>query len=135
MKSYELRLFCTNNATAINTQMRVLLVLDRQSNGVAPGINDILMSSSVASPRNLNNRKRFKIIMDRNYPLSTAGPANRYDNFYQKDIQTHVQYISSSNTGNIADISTNALYLVHLSDQAVNLPQIGYYFRLRFIDN
>lgn len=135
MKSYEIKYGLQNNATAINTQCRVLLVLDKQSNGAAPVLTDILQTNSPYSPRNLNNRKRFKILMDKRYSLSTAGPNNTNDSTYMKNVETHVQFFSTSNLGTIADISSNALYLVHCSDQATNFPTINYYCRVRYLDN
>lgn len=135
MKSYDMRWFVNNNSSAGQTEVRVMLVLDKQSNGVTPSVTDILATNTVVSPRNLDNRKRFKVIMDRNYAISTAGPSSRYDSAHFKNIQTHVAYYNSSNAGTVADISTNALYLLYLSDQATNTPGLQYYFRLRFIDN
>lgn len=135
MKSYYMKYQIANNATAVNTNTRVILVLDKQSNGAQPLVTDILATNTVVSPRNLDNRKRFKILYDKCHSLGTAGPANINTEFYFKNQQTHVAYYNGSNLGTIADIATNALYLLTISDQATNLPAINYYFRLRFIDN
>lgn len=135
MKSLDLRFYLTNNSTAVNTNTRVMLVHDKQPNGSTALVTDVLATNNVVSPRNLDNRKRFKVIYDRTFSLSTAGPSNLNSAFYKKDFNQHVAFYNASNAGTIADISTGALFLLLLSDQAVNAPTINYYFRLRFIDN
>ena len=56
---------------------RVAIILDRQPNGVGPtAVTDFLQIASVASPRNLANRKRFKVIWDRMFGLGATAVAS-----------------------------------------------------------
>ena len=141
MKSVLTRFRITVNATAPGYQTcRCLLVLDQQPNGTVFGITDLLATNTIDSPRNLDYRKRFKILYDKNFCVSANRP-QIFDQIYQKfdskvlSNQAHVQCYATSNLGTIADISTNALYMVFLSDQGVNGPTMDYYTRVRFLDN
>lgn len=134
MTSLYLRYSTTANATASYNTYRVMLVMDRQSNGVAPGVTDILATNTMDSPRNLDYVKRFKVLYDQ---VNNVGLNAKPQDFYsfKLKLQTHVQCFQSSNTGTVSDITTNGLFLVILSDQATNGPSVNYYHRLRFVDN
>ena len=52
-----------------DTFVRLLIVYDMQSNGTAPAITDVLNTGSTVDHFNLNNRDRFKILMDKCIPI------------------------------------------------------------------
>lgn len=116
---------------------RVILFYDKQSNGAAPAVSDLLDTSTALSCdalRNLNNRKRFKILLDRRYALTPTGASNSaiVDSFYLKKFIT-TQY-NAGTAGTVADISSNALYLLACSDEAVNGPNNSGVIRVRFTE-
>lgn len=119
MRSVEIKLqdFVTSG-TGIDQNHRILLVLDKQPNGVAPAIADILDSASTYALRNLNNRKRFKILWDKRLQMNASGEPfstkliNKYKKFY---IQTTY---NAGDVGTIADIATNSLYLIGFGNVA-----------------
>lgn len=124
-----------NNGDASAGAIRMVLVQDKQSNGAAPNVSDIY-SIPVLGPidalRNLNGRKRFKILSDNTWIVSQNGtPGYEYDIYLKKPIT--VQY-NAGNTGTVADISTNALYLLVCSDQAANGPYCAFYSRVRYTE-
>lgn len=127
-------IFWTINAAATTTYCRMIIFIDKQPNGAAPIQSDILSAvNSVLAPMNVGNSKRFKILMDKRLQLSINGnEIVKYKRF--RKLATHTEY-NTGNTGGIADIQTNSIYLYHMSDQTVNAPTFSYNVRLRFIDN
>ena len=61
------------SGTGIDQQHRILIVYDRQSNAAAPTVTDVLGSPNVLYPRNLENRRRFKVLFDRYVQLNGTG--------------------------------------------------------------
>ena len=56
-------------------EVRVILYLDKQTNGAAAGITDILESDDFQSFNNLANKSRFRTLMDRTYDYNTPSAA------------------------------------------------------------
>jgi len=144
MKSVMLRYFINALTTTSATQgdvVRVMLVLDMQTNGALPAVGDILQTVALNSALNLNNRDRFKILYDHwvtmNANTYTAGalvagsPTIKHLKVYKK-ISSDIIFSGTANT--IGSIATGGLYLVTVS--AVNLvSNIAAETRVRFIDN
>lgn len=153
IKSLLLRLFLEANESdttgpaggrSIHSQYRVMLVQDLQSNNALPNGNDILQQTPISGAgtatvcnavQNLNNRERFRILMDKTgafFPI-TGTTAVHIAKFKRLNIE--VQY-SGSGTGNT--ITTNAIYLMVLSDSGNGVTAANYimngYARIRFID-
>lgn len=98
--------------TGVDQQARILLVYDRQTNGVALGSADVLENADVRGFRKLENRKRFKILMDKKFALSASGEANSNQVFeFYRRLRHPVTYNSGS-AGTVADIATGSLYIV-----------------------
>ncbi len=121
-------------ATAVNTTTRVMLVIDKQPNGVLMTVGELLTSgASNLDFRNLDNRKRFIILSDKIVMQSnTANTLDRLELYKQIDMKT---IYDDSNAGTIADIESNALFLVMISSEATNTPTLQVETRMRFIDN
>jgi len=102
-------------ATGVDQVHRVVLVYDRQANAAALTWNDVFGSTSIHYPRNLENRKRFKILMDMSYVINAAGEpgTGRMEKYYRK--LAHPVTFNSGNAGTIADITTGSLYLMWTS--------------------
>lgn len=123
----------TNNATAVNTLVRVLLVLDTQQIAdTTPSVSDILDPSYQFwnAPLNNNTVGRFKVLSDRKYQLTTVSTPIREFKIYQK-LYGHIRY----NGANSTDIQKGGIYLMFISDQATNKPTFGFQTRLAFTDN
>lgn len=108
---------------------RMIIFYDKQPNGAAPAVTDLLVSASPSAQLNLNNRDRFEILADKTwvfdpYFFSTTatqsyGSASRqiyaikkYKKLGNRDV------IFGGNAGTIADINTGALYMFFIGDQA-----------------
>jgi len=123
---------------------RVIIVYDKQANGAACQQSDILKASTgsltgipgMLQGMNLDNRDRFKIILEKNgtwSPYQASGPMR------EKFIKLKDREIIFQGTGaNIADIATGSMYLFFIQDTTaaagVNL-QLSYFARLRYMDN
>lgn len=162
MTSLNLRWYATSNALKINvpSHFRMILLIDRASNGAAPNLSDIIDSNSAAPNLlfgyNPDNLKRFKILYDRYFTirpnvLSVSGDAGGAlpvavttttaqtlpeitgpHNLNIK-LNNHVQF-NSFNTGTISDINTGSLYLCLYTDYTTNAPLFIGNARMRFKD-
>ncbi len=132
-ENVDLRFILVNNATAVTTFSRILIVRDIQPNAAIFAIGDLLTATTVVAPYNTNNQYRFVVLYDEVICLSTAGPAN-VSMVVRRPLQFHTEY-NSTNGGSIADITTNSLYLVCFSDQATNTPTFQANIRSWFVDN
>lgn len=125
---------CLNNATAVTTNTRVLLVKDlQQVADTNPAVGDIL-DGSVAplyqAPLNNASVGRFKILKDFNIILDNAR-SNRKDGKIFAKLFGHIRY----NGVNATDIQKNGYYLVLVSDQPTNAPLFLFNERLSYADN
>ncbi len=132
-KSVQVNLEITMHATPINDMVRIMIVIDKQPNEIGLVIGDLLDTTTICSFRNLDQRKRFVILRDDVITLSVGGGTVKYWNYYRKiDMIT---IYDDSDAGTIADISTNAMWLVMFSTEATNGPTVSRCTRMRFIDN
>lgn len=145
-KSLEFRARVTSTAaTGVDQYCRMLIVQDKQSNGVAPGIGDILINASTTAPRNLANRKRFRILWDKTFAmggnLNAAGTPSTVPNL--RNFKAYMKFRPAIRTeyntgvaGTIADINSNSLYLVTIGTEAAGATDAGLvgYIRLRYTD-
>lgn len=105
-------------------QVRILIVQDLQSNGVAPTLVAVLAQPNTISPYNMDTRQRFKILFDHTEQyhniINSAGvpPGNfstpgfldpkHRDKMYKK-LNNSVEYTGTG--GTVASIVTGAVYL------------------------
>lgn len=156
MKSVQIRggFECGGGGTVTQT-MTVMLVYDRQPNGAAPAIADLLLdykfdgsspSTTPLSGLNMNNSDRFVVLRRDWYVIdpdvvstgaqqkdqlvdACSGPP-RSLNWYVKLAGLEAHYKAS--TGAIGDLTTGALYLVTYASSADALMTLTYASRLRF---
>lgn len=113
MRSVQLNAVSVATAgTGTDQRARILLVYDRQANGGAPAMTDVLESASEVAMRNLQNRKRFKILMDKCIHLNATGESDSEITwrFYRK--LRHPVTFNAGNAGTVADIATGSMYLM-----------------------
>lgn len=119
MRSVELKVQSYVTAgTGIDQVQRHLLVYDRQTNGTALTIAQVLNSVSTVAMKSLENRRRFKIMMDRTVVLNaSAEPGSmNYYKYYRK--LCHPVTFNSGDAGTVADITTGSLYFITLGSSA-----------------
>lgn len=121
--------------------LRLLIVYDRQPNGAAPAALDVVLTDTITSPMNLNNSRRFKVLVDETTDgISDAGPKSYmvkgYRTFTKKKEGGWPCEFKDTSSGTITDITTGSIY--SLVWQGGNLitaaPQNALYTRIRFTD-
>lgn len=106
----------------IGEQVRFMVVWDMQSNGAAPVTTDILKSATTAAPNNLNNRDRFKILVDKylsfdpcTYTASSlvnGSPQTKVIKIYKP---LYLETIYAGTTNAIGSIQSGSLWCFTLS--------------------
>lgn len=137
IKSIQLRAEGVKNssASAVATDIRLVLFWDMQPNGSAPTIGSLLETgtqSSLYAFRNLNYRHRYVILSDKRVRMDSDDYNVKLMEYYAKCNQK-VIYASPSN--GIGDIATGSLYLLAISNEATNTPTMHFMSRIRYIDN
>lgn len=144
MKSLLLRVFIYPSATVTSPQggtVRVLVVLDKQSNGATTAATSaILQSDAYDSAMNLSNRSRFKVIVDKyvsmnatNYSggaLTAGSPGGRIVKVFKK---FNYQTIYNTTTNVDTAISSGSLNLYIIASTA-NEFVADIFARVRFTD-
>lgn len=131
---YQINLLPT---TTGSSPLRFLVVYDAQANGAAPAILDIVLTDELASPMNLGNSRRFKVLCDEVVPcIGTAGPQSYMFKRYIKLGNLNTEF-NSGNAGTIADITSGSIYVYTWgsSGWAVATPGAVLYSRIRFQDS
>ena len=124
------------SGTGVDQTQRVLIVYDRQCNAATPAITDVLVSANVRAMRNLNNRKRFKILVDERIALNASGEPGSHKAFdYYKRFYLPVTF-NSGDAGTVADIVTGGLFAMVLGDMApgATAGTVTMTSRVRFTD-
>lgn len=134
MIGVNLNYFLLVNATTPRTSVRIMLVIDKQTNGAIYAntdlLEDVTVNDNIVSPRNLDNKHRFQILYDRTHMLSLSTPTVVVKKYIKKDLL--LRYDAS--TPSIADLTQSSLSLVQFGND-VNEPTIQSFLRVRFVDN
>lgn len=119
-------------ATGTPHTCRFLIVTDRQCNGTALTIANVLDSVSTASHYNLANRERFKILADNVFTIGASA-----DYWGRKAVVLKIPGLSipvtfgSGNAGTVADIMTNSIYILGMGSNAVGGTAGELYLKVR----
>ncbi len=136
MVGIDLNFVLTQNASATQTFVRVMLILDKQTNQAiylpADLLEDVTGGDNIVTPRNLDNLKRFTILYDRSFEFS--GDGNR-SAIVKKYIKKEVLLRYDGSTPSIADLTQSSISFIQMASEATNTPTITHFSRLRFIDN
>lgn len=121
-------------ATPTNSNVRALVVYDKQPNGAAFSNTDLLTGSSTTAFNNLNNKDRFIVLVDKIMQVDTVNKPSVLIKF-KKNMKMGVTNLGTTNA--IGDISTGSLYLLTLGDLATGVTAPVSTIndvRVRFID-
>jgi len=120
LKSIQTRLSLTYNPSADtvgNTSVYLLLVMDKQCNGAAAAVTDVLTSNDLSTAMiNMANSERFKILKRWSYVMQSGagvqaayGRDSKIVDFYTK---CNIPLEFSSTTGAITEVKSNNLFLL-----------------------
>ncbi len=131
----------TNTTVPIGDVVRFIVYLDKQTNGAAPAILDILETADVFSYLNLANSHRFRILWNKMFTLKhpSAAGASTAANIFAQD-KRYFKYNwkgelpmeFDSTTGAITEIKSNNIGLLAISEQG--LAGMESFTRSRFTD-
>ncbi len=121
-------------------QVRVIMYLDKQANKATAAVLDILESADYQSFNNLNNKGRFRTIMDRVYSMnaqagSGQNAADEYGEYTVEDVlfkQVNIPIEFTADTGAITEITSNNIGVLLISQSG--LVAFESKIRLRFSD-
>lgn len=123
-------------ATGVDQIHRVMVVMDKQPNGVALAITDVVDSVNTAALLNLSNQARFKILYDRRFYLNASGEPGSLQ-LITDTLRLHstVQF-NAGVAGTVADITTNSIYLITIGNvvAGVGAGTVSGRVRFRFYD-
>ena len=128
--------FSVRTVTGIDQFHRYLIVRDKQANGGALAVTDVLDSVSVSAMLNLSNQHRFVILHDELVHLNAfAEPGSQVPFQRNFRVDSLVQY-NSGTAGTVADIATNSLYFIFIGSVPGENDggTVNGTFRLRYTD-
>lgn len=115
--------------------IRWMVVYDKQANGVAPAITDILLTDAFTSANNLSNRDRFVTIFDQIVdPVSVQGNYSCAGvNFKALNLE---QLYNAGTTGAIGSIASGSVYLMAAQTGSIGTagPVFSAQVRIRYTD-
>ena len=134
----------TQNFINTTCTVKLMIVLDTQTNGLTFTANDLLTSNSILSFNNLSNSGRFKILYAKYITLKSAGGSGNEaigitygecDYWFNANINCNhtIEYDSSTNTGQVSTVKSNNMYVVTQATQP-DLCDISSRVRVRFTD-
>jgi hypothetical protein len=105
-------------ATGVDQIHRILLVWDKQPNGAALAILDVLDATTVYAQQNIANTSRFKILWDVFHALNASAEPGSLKAIEVSIPIKKVAIYNSGGAGTVADIATGSLYLISLGNIA-----------------
>jgi len=136
LTSLQMKYTWKQSESANSTRCRIMLVEDRQVNGSVFSANDLLESTAlgtaIISPLNLDGAFRFKVHYNKVHTLSINGSKVQYKEMFKK-INIRARYANSG--GTIASVLSSGLFLVAVSDETSQTPNLSFFTRIRFNDS
>ncbi len=121
---------------------RLIVYQDKQTNGAAATVLNILETANIHSFLNLSNSGRFVILFDRQYANNSQGAGgNGTTNFtsenqlafqWNKTLEIPVEYDNSVTTGAIGSIRSNNIGMLFISSAGTTV--VDSKFRVRYTD-
>lgn len=125
--SLALRMKMNINASADSTQVRVIIF--RWISEAPSGVGNILESTSITSFKDQNERFQSQFLYDRVFNLNSV---NKPELFFSKRIKLTKPISYSEAAPGVAN--RNGIWILIISDEAVNTPTLAYNTRLYFKD-
>ncbi len=125
-----------SNASATRTNVRIMLVHDKQTNQAQATATQVLQDSTpidaIISAYNIDNVSRFNILYDKVFSLDPSYIPT-LSRVVHKKLNLKVRY--DANAGDVTDLTQDSIFLIMVSDQVTNDPTISHQIRLRYLDN
>lgn len=135
MKSFQYRAILDQTEGSNVSQHRILVVYDKQPNGVAPIMGDILQFNGFLSPLRLVNSDRFVVIIDEITEMAPTSNLNVSSHRYRK---VNLETIFSGTGGAVANMNSGAVWMSIANNSDPTIGTVTGAFvstRIRYIDN
>ncbi len=137
---FQVKLTAAAAGSAASDSVRVILYLDKQTNGSAATATMILESDDYQSFNNLANKGRFRVLMDRTYDVNASSGSGRgttdtmsfgdvvvNDTFFKK-CNIPIEYDNSASDGSLGSMRSNNIGVLLLSKDG----HCGFESKMRF---
>ncbi len=135
--SLDLKYTLVLNASATSTFVRVMIVHDSQTNQAiyTEGmlLDDVSGSDGIVSMLNRDNKFRFRVLYNKVHSLFAASAKGNSFTKVHKDLVLRIRFDAS--TPAIADLTSDSLSILYVSDQGTNTPVVTQFCRLKYVDN
>ncbi len=125
------------HVSATRTQVRIMIVHDKQTNQAIYTAANLLEDSSIVdnftSMLNLDNKYRFRVLYDKVHVLNSSGGNRSIFKSISKHLSLKLRYDAAA--GDITDLTSSSLSIVMFANEPTNTPTVTMFSRLRFIDN
>lgn len=121
---YVVQLKPTTNTNNTDDGLRVIVYWDKQCNGTAAAVTDILRTADYLSYNNLANKERFRILKDQFVDLHSTAGGGSTASFgeigftKQMHLKCNIPIEFSGVTGAITEIRSNNIGVLLISDSA-----------------
>lgn len=133
-KSFQIRYTVGRSSGSGPSQVRFLVVYDRQSNSATPATTDVLLVDRFDSPMNLSNADRFVVLIDE---ISESRQSTSLNISGQRYVKMALDGLFVQNLGTSADYSQGAVYLMIASNDEISgtdTTPVDCITRMRYVD-
>lgn len=134
----------TSSNSAIALSVRLMLILDKQANGVQASATEALEYNNHYSYRNLNNVSRFNVLFDQTFVIKTDNVSSYTSGIksfkWNKYLKEPIVVNFGGSTGGISEVTSTNLFWTMSTRQPPahtgtwNGASVEGYTRLRFSD-
>jgi len=118
--------------------LRVIVYVDKQANGAAAAITDIVKTAALASFRNMDQVDRFDILMDKVFKIGSGGTnalhTDEGKKYWKINKKCNYPVHFSSTTGAITELKSNNIGILYLADVANVNAAVASVCRVKFVD-
>ncbi len=132
----------TTTGTRLSDTLRIIIYLDKQCNGAAATVLQILNTAAVNSFRNLEQSERFRVLWEKEYSLNYGGGQGNGSTIswsevvrkYKVNIKCHIPvvYDNALSTGALTTIRSNNIGVLAISTNGV--ADLVATWRIRYSD-
>lgn len=133
----------TFDAQSSTNRVRVIVFLDRQSNGAAATTTDILVTADIDSFYSMVNKDRFyvlkdkKIFLNANFLISATITGAVMKTFFLKGSLKKLPFLYSGTAGNMSNVRSNnigVLLIAEFAETGANGVKVGFRTRFQYVD-
>lgn len=121
------------------SNIRVIVYLDKQANGAAAAVTDILNTAAITSFRNMDQVDRFVILVDKVVfnPVECANALHTSNqrHYWSVNKKCNIPVHFSSTTGAITEVRSNNIGILYISDFASGNSAANGRARVKFTDD